>query len=120
MNCQYLNVAQPNANATALYWYHLPAIETDKSLTVRQSHNHSIETGNGDFSRWDLRVVQTQAVLFLNQCRKEADPTQNDFEFKWLESSHLIFSRFWVDVQIQFQSRSVPDPRLSDIDLKIK
>ena len=46
MNCQYLNVAQPNANATALYWYHLPAIETGKSLTVR--HNHSIVTGNGE------------------------------------------------------------------------
>ena len=23
MNCQYLNVAQPNANATALYCYHI-------------------------------------------------------------------------------------------------
>ena len=28
-----------------------------------------------------LRVVQTQAILFLKQCRKWADPTYNDSEF---------------------------------------
>ena len=30
-----------------------------------------------------LRVVQTQAILFLNQCRKESEPTYNDSAIEW-------------------------------------
>ena len=32
----------------------------------------------------------------------------------------LIFNRLWVDLEIQFLSRSFSDPPLSDIDFKNK
>ena len=31
-----------------------------------------------------------------------------------------IFNRFWVDLEIRFQSRSMSDPTLSDINFKNK
>ena len=37
-----------------------------------------------------------------------------------LNLNDLIFSPFWVDEDIQFQSRSMSDPTLSDIDFKNK
>ena len=41
--------------------------------------------------------------------RQRTDPKLND----------LIFTRFWVDQEIQFQSRSMSNPPISDIDFKI-
>ena len=37
-----------------------------------------------------------------------------------LDLNDLIFNRFWVDLEIQFQSRSISDPPPSDIDFKSK
>ena len=62
-----------------------------------------------------LRIVQTQAILFFNQCRKESDPTYNDSKFE----SAIDFESIWKFI-IQFQSRSMSDPPLSDIDFKNK
>ena len=37
-----------------------------------------------------------------------------------LNLNDLIFNPLWVDLEIQFQSRSMSDPRISDIDFKNK
>ena len=37
-----------------------------------------------------------------------------------LNLNHAIFNRFWVDLEIQFQCRSMSDPTLSDNDFKNK
>jgi len=39
----------------------------------------------------------------------------NHYEFKWRH-----FNRLWIDLEIQFQSRSMSDPTFSDIDFKNK
>ena len=36
-----------------------------------------------------------------------------------LNLNHAIFNRFWVDLEIQFQSRSMSDPTLSDFKNKM-
>ena len=36
-----------------------------------------------------LRIVQTQAILFWNQCREESDTTRNDFEIEWWISKSI-------------------------------
>ena len=62
------------------------------------------------------RLVQTQAILFFNQCRKRSDPTKNDSEMM----NFSIESKLIEDNVIQIQSRSMSDPLLSDIDFKNK
>ena len=53
--------------------------------------------------------------FFLNQCRKEADPTYNNSEIEW-----------WISrstqnrLKIQIHARYMSDPILSDIDFKMK
>ena len=37
-----------------------------------------------------------------------------------LNLNNAIFNRFWVDLEIKFQSRSMSDPPLSDINFKNK
>ena len=62
--------------------------------------------------------------------KRTLDPNHFIFEIKvgksrirhrtTLNINDLILCRFWVDVEIQFQSRSISDPTLSDIDFKNK
>ena len=59
-----------------------------------------------------LRVVQTQAILFLKSMSGKVRSTLN--------LNGVIFNRFRVDLEIQFQSRSMSDPTFSDIDFKNK
>ena len=70
---------------------------------------------------------QSEIILYIAKQFK-GSPDQSHFIFEinvgksrirhrtTLNWNHLIFSRFWVDLQIQFQSRSTPDPPLSDMD----
>ena len=50
-----------------------------------------------------------------NQCRKEADPTENDSKIEFGLDSESIEGGV-----IYIQSRSMSDPSLSDIDFKNK
>ena len=55
---------------------------------------------------------------FWNRCRKESDPTKN-------ESGFWMMVRIFIDAKsieynvIEIQSRSMSDPTLSGIDIKI-
>ena len=63
-----------------------------------------------------LRVVRDLShFIFLNQCRKEADPTYKDSEFEF--SIDFKSVRKFI---VQFQSRCMSDPPFSDIDFKNK
>ena len=61
-----------------------------------------------------LTVVQIQAIFEINvgkrRIRDRTTLDLNDLVFKW----------FWIDLEIQFHSRSMSDPALSDIDFKNK
>ena len=59
-----------------------------------------------------LRVVQTLAVLFLKSMSERVGLTLN--------SNDPTLNRFWVDLEIEFQNRSLSDPTFSDIDFKDK
>ena len=62
-----------------------------------------------------LRVVQTHAIFLKSMSERGGSHTRTI-----LKLNELIFNRFWVDLEIQFLSRSMSDPPLSDIDFKNK
>ena len=41
-------------------------------------------------------------------------------ELRMVPLNEAIFNRFWVDLEIQFHSRSMSDPIFSDVDFKNK
>ena len=79
--------------------------------------------GSGPIKQIDIKLLKLfrpKPFYFLNHCRKESDPTKNDSDSESLNLNNAIFNRFWVDSEIQYQSRSMSDPPFSDIDFKNK
>ena len=74
------------------------------------------------------RLLNWWKLAILNLFKDSPDPSHLIFEINvgkrrirhitTLNLNYLIFGRFWVDVEIQFQSRSMSDPTFSDIDFK--
>ena len=59
-------------------WETLVHIQILLPIHMRHTFGHDIPM------RKSLRVVQTKSIYFWNKCRKEADPTWNDSEIKFL------------------------------------
>ena len=94
-------------------------------------------------SNHDLRLLRSNGAeqdqvlgrrkgfgLFFRKFKGSSDPTHFIFEINGgksrirhrtaLNSNGIIFNWFWIDLEIQFPSRSMADPTLSDNDFKNK
>ena len=92
------------------------ALLFDWSLTVT-TWFHSCLTWSCIKSQWQiLRVVQTQAILFLKWV-SERGGSDTERPRIWMMSSSIDFESISKFI-IQFQSRCMSDPILFDIDVK--
>ena len=83
-----------------------------------------------DFLKTIVEAIKTVSTINIFRILKRSDPSNFIFEINvgksrirhrtTLNLHKVIFHRFVVDLEIQFQRRCMSDPTLSDIDFRNK
>jgi len=116
---QCRKVSDPPYNDAEIEWWISRSIQEDVIQSRSMSDPPLSDIGFKNKMAWDWTILKgspcpSHFILQINVGKRRIRHKTT------LNLNDVIFDRFWVDLEIQFQSRSMSDPSLSDIDFKDK